>query len=151
MFSLGLLWSCEEEGEEEEEVVDPDFTIISTEGLNLGLSWEGGDSFEETIELLDLDLKLFSGASLLFESVDADSFETLTLQSTFSNLSYAVRAEYWKGDIDAPYTLTLEVPDGETTTLTGTLTREDDYRRDITLINIIKEDSTYGIVLNDAM
>ncbi|MEL6535398.1 MAG: hypothetical protein AAFQ98_08305, partial [Bacteroidota bacterium] len=90
-------------------------------------------------------------ASLLFESVDADSFETLTILPAFSNVSYGVRAEYWKGDIDADYTLTIEVPDGETTTLTGTLTREDDYRRDVSLINIIKEDTVYGIVLNDAI
>ena len=151
IFCLATLTiSCDpEEEEEEEEEVDPDFTSITEQGIDFTLSWEAGDTDSASIANVDMDMYLYMGNSIIQQSVNTDSFEMVDLDSVIPNGSYNVRLEYYKGEVDANYTIDIDARESDQDhTVTGTATPADLKRLQI-IFRLQRTDSLWAFYLND--
>lgn len=143
-FSV-FLWSCEPEEPKEE----PNFTLKSTEGMNLSLNWDIGTTNAEAIKAADLDLRVFRGTALRAESVNTDTFETINLAKNTSNSRFSIAVEMYNSTQAVDYTLLLEGGEdaAEKKTFMGTLNPNEHIRKLITVIDLEKADSVWNIYL----
>ncbi|GAA5041664.1 hypothetical protein GCM10011506_43480 [Marivirga lumbricoides] len=128
----------------EEETI-PDNVIIDSEGLIIDLEWSTGGSATQATTDADLDLFLTNGTKDLKSSVGS-SFEQVDIEDIYSDGSYTITVEYYRGSKAVDYTLYLRGgSSSESIKYTGTF-RSDDAGLSVTYLEIAKVGDRYTII-----